>query len=87
MCDDKTRMSSIEALGAGLAAQATDQVKAAAQNLARATRSVSLAGPTDVVDLSAEMVALMAASQTHGTAMAVIAAGDELDKQTLNILA
>jgi len=49
--------------------------------------SQAAAGSSDVVDLSAEMVALIQVKSMHGTMVNVARMAEEADKQVLNLLA
>ncbi|MCC6539769.1 MAG: hypothetical protein IT162_19630 [Bryobacterales bacterium] len=67
---------------------ALEGMQAASARVESAAFRVSqAAGGGDVVDLSAEMVALMQAKSMHGAMVNVARMAEETDKQVLNLLA
>lgn len=79
---------------AGIAAlagmrQAQENVEASAGRLARAGSGIAApaaASGGDVVDLSAEMVALMQARNFHAAMVTVAQTADEMDSHLVNLL-
>lgn len=76
----------MSALGSslGIIQQASAAVDQAATRLAR---PVDLGGKGDVVDLSAEMVALLQAKNAAAMGVKIAKTVDDLEQSTLNVLA
>ncbi len=73
---------------ADIALQGIQQAFAGAQTAARRiSQSTDASAGGDVVDLSAEMVALMQAKSLNGAMVAVAQTADEMDGHILNLLA
>jgi len=66
--------------------QAEAKLETAASRLARLPVSLELAKPEDVVDLSAEMVALLEARNSYQINSRVIGSADELARDLLELL-
>lgn len=76
---------------AGIAAlegmrQAQANVEASAGRVSKAFTEIAGGGGGDVVDLSAEMVALMQAKSFHAAMVTVAQTADEVDSHLVNIL-
>ena len=79
-------MSILPANAEGLR-KAEDRIQRAAERLARLPLSGDGSAPEDVVDLSAEMVALLEAKAAHGVnAKAAAETAAEVDRHILDIL-
>ena len=66
--------------------KAEERVQRVAERLSRLPLSSDPSAPADVVDLSAEAVALIEAKNLHGVNAKVIQTAAELDRHILNIL-
>lgn len=66
--------------------KAEERVQRVAERLARLPLSTEGAPPEDVVDLSAEVVALLEAKNAHAANAKVAATAAELDQHILDIL-
>jgi len=66
--------------------KAEERVQRVAERLSRLPLSADGSAPADVVDLSAEVVALIAAKTLHGVTAKVIETAAELDQHVLDIL-
>ena len=66
--------------------KAEERVQRVAERLSRLHLSADPAAPADIVDLSAEAVALIEAKNLHGVNAKVIQTAAELDQHILNIL-
>ena len=66
--------------------KAEERVQRVAERLSRLPLSADASAPADVVDLSAEAVALIEAKNLHGVNAKVIQTAAELDQHILNIL-
>jgi hypothetical protein len=67
--------------------RAEQRVEKAAGQLGRMTDAPSPDKPTDAVDLSTATVGLLAARQDYSTQLEVLRTADELERQTLDLLA
>lgn len=65
--------------------QASELANSSARRLSQAGASTPAGG--DVVDLSAEMVALMQAKNLNGALVSVVQTASEMDSHILNLLA
>lgn len=66
--------------------KAEDRIQRAAERLSRLPLSGDSSAPEDVVDLSAEVVALLEAKAAHAVNAKVAETGAQLERQLLNIL-
>jgi len=66
--------------------RAEERVQRVAERLSRLPLSGDAAAPEDVVDLSAEVVALIEAKSLHGVNAKVVQTAAELDQHILDIL-
>ena len=78
-------MSSLPTAAEGLG-RAEERVQRIAERLSRLPFSADPSAPEDVVDLSAEVVALIAAKSLHGVNAKVLQTVAALDASSLNIL-
>jgi flagellar hook-associated protein FlgK len=83
---DKLRMVDLSVPFAGLQ-RAASSVDHSAQRIARSTVPASVSAPTDIIDLSAEMVNLTQAANAFSANANVLKAMEGLDQAILNILA
>jgi flagellar basal body rod protein FlgC len=77
---------SLQSIAAEGLRKAEERVQRVAERLARGSLADASA-PEDMVDLSAEMVALMEASHAHAAVAKVIETANQLEENTLDILA
>ena len=66
--------------------KAEERVQRVAERLSRLPLAGDASAPEDVIDLSAEVVALIEAKNLHGVNTKVIQTAAELDRHILNIL-
>ena len=66
--------------------KAEERVQRVAERLSRFSLSTDASAPEDVVDLSAEVVALIEAKNLHGVNAKVVQTAAELDRHILDIL-
>lgn len=63
-----------------------ERLQRVAERLARLPLSADSAAPEDVVDLSAEVVAMLQAKTAHAAEVKVIETASEMDRRVLDIL-